>query len=87
MSLGRPETGLILIPSARGQIRIVMPRRNRVTRQEIAAILGEPVVDEIERWNDRKLDSLSDFAVELDPIEVAAQNMALDSLKEKRTST
>ncbi len=55
-------------------------RSNRKVRDQIEALHGPAVVDELSRWNDTDLDSLADHGIELNPLEEARQARVLQSL-------
>jgi hypothetical protein len=48
-------------------------RRNRRVRDQIEAIFGAEVVEEISRWNDGRPDSLVDFGVSVSDREANLQ--------------
>lgn len=55
-------------------------RRNRAIRNEIEDVLGSDTITEIERYNDRRVDSLANFGVNLTPEEECAQDLAWQAL-------
>lgn len=58
-------------------------RVNRKVRNRIAAVVGDQAIDELERWNDAKLDSLEDVGVEMSREEERIQQKMLDQLAER----
>lgn len=56
------------------------PRLNRIVRSEIEARFGIGAIEEVERYNDGRVDPLDDYGVELTPLEEVAQQAALASL-------
>lgn len=62
-----------------------MVRVNRVVRNEIASLGGEHIVEEIERWNDAKLDSLEEHGVEISDEEDVRQQAMYRSLVERES--
>lgn len=55
-------------------------RRNRAIRNQIEARYGVSLIEELERWNDRVLDSLEESGIELSAEEEVAQAQVLATL-------
>lgn len=56
------------------------PRLNRIVRNDIEDRLGIDTIDEIERYNDLRVDSLEDYGVELSTEEEHAQQVVLEDI-------
>jgi hypothetical protein len=64
-----------------------MMRRNRVVRDKLEEHGGSELIAEVERWNDRMLDSLGNYGVPVTPIEERVQADMFELMAMEETTT
>jgi len=57
-----------------------MVRTNRIVRNEIESKFGLGIVEEVERYNDARVDALDEYGTELSAAEEHAQQVVFEDL-------